>query len=264
MAAGSLVTRKPAFEDPITNRSLQRGIEVLRAFRPGTDLLGNGELAERTGLSRATVSRLTQTLVGSGMLEHDLSARAYRLAPAVLSLAHAMRAGSPLLATVTPLLRAAAQTHRVNAGLAAADRDDMIYLESIRYHPRASLRTIVAGQRVPIRLTSLGRAWLAGIALGERDAIMRDYKKRFRKSWKMLGVELEDSFGSVMREGFCVATWQPGVVALGAPLILPSGRTLAINMSVSGIEDSTSVVARLATPLLRLKADIEAALQEAA
>jgi DNA-binding IclR family transcriptional regulator len=31
------------------NRSLERGIEILRAFRPGSTLLGNGELAERTG-----------------------------------------------------------------------------------------------------------------------------------------------------------------------------------------------------------------------
>ena len=30
------------------NRSLERGISILRAFRPGADLLGNGDLAERT------------------------------------------------------------------------------------------------------------------------------------------------------------------------------------------------------------------------
>ena len=45
------------------NRSLQRGIELLRVFRPGSDLYGNGELAERTGLSRATVSRLAQSTI---------------------------------------------------------------------------------------------------------------------------------------------------------------------------------------------------------
>ena len=45
------------------NRSLERGIEILRAFRPGADLLGNSDIAERTGLSRATVSRLCQPLV---------------------------------------------------------------------------------------------------------------------------------------------------------------------------------------------------------
>src|SRR4051794_8527803 len=75
------------------NRSLERGMEILRAFRPGSALLGNSEIAERTGLSPATVSRLTQTLVVAGMLAHDRSARAYRLAAPVLSLAHAMRTG---------------------------------------------------------------------------------------------------------------------------------------------------------------------------
>jgi DNA-binding NarL/FixJ family response regulator len=48
------------------NRSLERGMDVLRAFRPGLETLGNGEIAERTGLSPSTVSRLTQTLVDSG------------------------------------------------------------------------------------------------------------------------------------------------------------------------------------------------------
>src|SRR4051794_38016917 len=100
------------------NRSLERGIEVLRAFRPGTDLLGNGELAERTGLSRATVSRLCHTLLDSGFLERDRSARAWRLAAPVLSLAHAMRSGSPVLKAASPLMRAEAEKRRINVGLA--------------------------------------------------------------------------------------------------------------------------------------------------
>jgi len=51
--------------------------------------LTQSEIAERTGLPKATVSRLTQTLVITGMLERDDRLRVYRLAPAVLSLAHA-------------------------------------------------------------------------------------------------------------------------------------------------------------------------------
>ena len=38
----------PSLSDP--NRSLLRGLEILRAFRPGSDVLGNAEIAERTGL----------------------------------------------------------------------------------------------------------------------------------------------------------------------------------------------------------------------
>ena len=42
--------------------ALARGLELLRAFRREGEALGNGELAERTGLSRSTVSRLAYTL----------------------------------------------------------------------------------------------------------------------------------------------------------------------------------------------------------
>ena len=67
---------------------------TLPRVRPGSGGLANGEIAERTGLSRATVSRLTQTLVAAGLLQLDGRHRAYRLAPAVLTFAHAMRTGS--------------------------------------------------------------------------------------------------------------------------------------------------------------------------
>ena len=40
------------------NRSLQRGVAIIRVFKPGLSLLGNAELAERTGLAQSTVSRL--------------------------------------------------------------------------------------------------------------------------------------------------------------------------------------------------------------
>lgn len=86
--------------------------------------MANGDLAERTGLSRSTVSRLTQTLVGAGMLQLDAAQRAYRLAPAVLSLAHAMRSGSNVLAIAAPRMRALAERERINVGLAAPDRDE--------------------------------------------------------------------------------------------------------------------------------------------
>ena len=122
------------------------------------------------GLSRATVSRLAQTLVDSGMLEHDRRRRAYRLAAPVLSLAHAMRSGSPILQVAGPLMRSEAEQRKINVGLAIADRDEMVYLESVRYSRRVSWRNVVAGQRVPMELTSLGRAWLA-VATDEQRSV---------------------------------------------------------------------------------------------
>lgn len=46
--------------------TLARGIELLRCFAAGDAMLSNAELAQRTGLPRPTISRLTYTLVALG------------------------------------------------------------------------------------------------------------------------------------------------------------------------------------------------------
>lgn len=234
------------------NRSLERGVSILRAFRPGADLLGNGELAERTGLSRATVSRLTQTLVECGMLEHDRHQRAYRLAAQVLSLAHAMRSGSPVLKVASPLMRTEAEKWKINVGLAVADQGDMIYLESVRYSHRVAWRNVVAGQRVPMELTSLGRAWLS-VAPGELvNPLFELFKNRRGSTWHELVQEISDACESVRTHGFCWASWQPQVVALATPLQVPGHPVYVLNMSVNEDGNPLEVVDRLKAPLLAL------------
>jgi DNA-binding IclR family transcriptional regulator len=234
------------------NRSLERGIEILRAFRQGVDHLGNGEIAERTGLSKATVSRLTQTLVAGGLLEHLAGLRAYRLAPTVLSLAHAMRLGSPLLRAGTPLIRDAAERLRVNVGLAAADRDTMIYLEAVRTNRKSSLRNVTAGQRVPIELTSLGRAYLAALSKSERETVL-DRISIGRANWPRLLREIDAAITSVARRGYCASAWQPGVAAVSVPISMPDGGIYALNMSVATESPLSDVVRQLRRPLFDLR-----------
>ena len=252
--------RRKHHEEPTLNRSLERGVEILRAFRPGADLLGNGELCERTGLSRATVSRLTQTLVQCGLLEHDLQRRAYRLAAPVLSFAHAMRSGSPVLQAAAPLMRTAAEKLRVNVGLAVADREEMVYLESIRYNRKVSLRSVVAGQRVPIELTSLGRAYLCAVPDAQRRALLLRLGRQRRSGWRALREEILQAVQLVARKGYCVATWQPEVVALARPVVAPGGAIYVLNMSVTTQQSASEIEAELSTPLKALAERISQAL----
>lgn len=241
------------------NRSLERGIDILRAFRAGAGLLGNGELAERTGLSRSTVSRLSQTLVACGFLEHDRQARAYRLAPAVLSLGHAMRSGSPALLVGAPIMRAVAEANKVNVGMAAPDRDEMVYLESIRYNRRAALRSVVSGQRVPMELTSLGRAYLAVAPEAERQALLALFEQRRGAQWAGMAEEIRAAAESVARRGYCAAAWQPEVVAIATPLRAGSS-PLVLNLSVSTTEPLARVARELGPRLLEMAQRIEKAL----
>ncbi|MDB5830161.1 MAG: IclR family transcriptional regulator [Variovorax sp.] len=228
-------------------------MEILRAFRPGADLLGNGDIAERTGLSRATVSRLTQTLVESGFLEHDRRRRSYRLAAPVLSLSHAMRTGSPVLAAVGPLMRALAEKARINVGLAVPDREDMVYLESVRYNRKVALRNVAAGQRVPVELTSLGRAYLAVAPDADRRALLAKFREARRTGWSAMRQEIAAAMANVESLGYCSASWQPEVVALAAPLLLPGNLIYVLNVSVTTPASMTDTEKELRGPLLALR-----------
>ncbi len=236
-------------------------MDILRAFRPGSELLGNGELAERTGLSRATVSRLTQTLVGTGFLQYDLAQRGYRLGAPVLSLAHAMHAASPVLQVAAPWMRAVAMDLRINVGLAVPDRDEMVYLASVRYSRKASLRSVVTGQRVPIELTSLGQAWLAVAPPAQRDALLASFAARRGAQWPALRRQIDGAIDSVHRQGWCAASWQPEVVALAAPLVWARQPVHVLNMSTSSPAGMDAVVRQLRDPLRALAARIVHALE---
>ena len=255
-------TVDPLAEHPgrsTANRSLLRGADILRAFRPGSDLLGNAEIAERAGLSTSTVSRLAQTLVAAGLLQQDRARRAYRLAPLVLSLAHAMRSGSQVLTVAAPCMRTLAERERINVGLACPDRDEMVYLESIRYNRRVALRNIVSGQRVPMELTSLGHAYLAAVPQGRRQLLEPLFKRRNGRNWTAVKRAMDDSIANVHLRDYCWASWQPEVVALATPLTTSEG-ICVLNVSVSTQEPIEALVPVLAPKLLELKQDVAVAL----
>ena len=89
--------RKPKPETGEDDRdfvvALARGLEILRSFRKEGDSLGNKDFAERTGLSKSTVARLTYTLQTLGYLSFNASTSRYQLAPPVLSLGYSCLAG---------------------------------------------------------------------------------------------------------------------------------------------------------------------------
>ncbi len=238
------------------NRSLARGLEILRAFRPGLDVLTNSELAERCGLPRSTVSRLTGTLVRSGFLLHDALSGGYRLSPTVLGMAHVMRSGSFVLNESLSLMQTVGRQMRVNIGLGLPDHDDMLYLENLPFGPKASLRKIVPGQRVPMALTSLGRAYLSTLDAEQLKQQLAHLKQRHRRDWSMIEAHIHEDIHGVHEQGYCAAAWQPSVVAISAPLVLPNEPVHVLTMSLFTDQNLADVVQTLAPALLGLQQSI--------
>ena len=241
-----------------SNRSVIRALQILKAFRPGSEVLGNGDIADLTGLPRATISRLTQTMVEEGFLLHDASLRAYRLGAPVLSLAFSMRNSSAILRRATPLMEALARQERINVGLALADVDEMVYLESIRLGARASIRTVMPGQRIPMETTSLGRAWMSTLDEPALQTHFRHFASRHPAAWPQREKEIRKGLAAVKSQGYCVASWLPDVVAVACPLNFGDGEIYGLNASLTTEEPPELVAARLGGPLLSLQAQLYA------
>ena len=102
-----------------------------------------------------------------------------------------------------PAMAVLARRLHINVGLAVRDGDDMVYLESVRFNAKGSQRSVVSGQRVPIELTALGRAWLAVSPQSERQSFMEQLKAKRRKRWRILQKEIIEAAASIERRGYC-------------------------------------------------------------
>ena len=124
--------------------TLARGLSVLRAFRGDDDGLANAEIARRTGLPKATVSRLTHTLTQLGYL-----------------------------AAADRPMQDLANRSGTLAFLAVRDRDKILLARTWRPEGTASI-WFDTGWRVPIAGAAAGQAILAGMDDAQIDAVLAD------------------------------------------------------------------------------------------
>lgn len=208
--------------------ALARGLEVLRCFKPRDRHLGNQDIAERTGLPKPTVSRLTYTLTRMGYLYHDEKLGKYQLGTGVLSLGFSLLTNMDVLKIARPLMQELADYSHTVVSVGTRDRLGMIYLDG-RHSTEAtvSLRR-EPGTRVPIATTAMGRALLCGLSEAERDQLMDDIRRRNPAEWATHKAGIEQSLRDYQERGFClsIGDWRSDVNAVGVPMLPIAGSRL--------------------------------------
>lgn len=245
--------------------ALARGLEVLACFRAGDKVLGNQDIAQRCGLPKSTVSRLTHTLTRLGYLIHVEDSGKYRLGTATLSLGSAMLARLDVRQVARPLMQELADFARAEVSLGTRDRLSMIYVENCRSSALHTL-SLDVGSRISLATSAMGRAWLAAVSPQERDEVMAQIQARDEAAWPEVGGGIEQalrdyrdhgvatSFGDWQKNVNAIArSFQPGgglppmVINCGGPAFNLPQDTLMAEVRPRLIE----VVARLETALYR-------------
>lgn len=210
---------------------IERGLAVLASFCVDDDWLGNQEIALRTAIPKATVTRLTQTLTSEGFLNHSPQLRKYRLAPAVLGLGFATIDNAEIATIAQPLMQDLADECGVFVTLAGRDGLDIVLIENC--HSATTLTTLALsrGARFPIISSPLGLALLSGLPEVERNYLVDRIRLRFEPEYRVkLRRSTADAVAQVLQKGYCVSVgdWGVDLVVAAAPLHIADRPPVAI------------------------------------
>jgi DNA-binding IclR family transcriptional regulator len=212
-------------DKPGLNNTLARGFAILRAFQIGDQHLGNAELAERVGLPKATVSRLTQTLGELGFLTYLDSIGKYELAPAVLSLGYAVLSRGEIHALARPLMQELAKESGLGVGLGVRDEIDMVMIEYARGHYSGGLTTISVGRHIPIAATCMGWACAQALPPSEQSQLFAALRIAHPDRADQIETRMLKAFHQIHEHGFCTSEgeFSPAYNSIGAPFLHPNG-----------------------------------------
>ncbi|MDK3018259.1 IclR family transcriptional regulator [Pseudodonghicola flavimaris] len=214
--------------------ALARGLDVLRCFRPNEVDLTNTDIAERTGLPKPTVSRLTYTLCALEYLIADPRTGTYRLGAGVLQLGFGVLAGMEIGDRAAETLR---QLHNgpnsyVTSALGERFRDEVIYV-AVHSSPEDVALTMHVGSRLPLFRSAVGRAILVASPDEDRDRWFEEARQADPAGHAHRVEQFECARDEIERQGYCTGygDWRPDVNGIAVPVYSLSGaRVYGLNV----------------------------------
>ncbi len=199
------------------SRTLARGLSVLRFLGTSAEGATVAEIASATGLDRAVLYRLLDTLAAEGFVVRDADTRRFALGVALVELGARAGRGLEVRRLALPAMRGLMEQVREAVCLAVRDRTDVVVVD--RVEP-AGLFVRVGyhvGFRHPLTIGAHGRALLAFLEPADREPLVARHP--------LLAGELEAG----RRRGFAVSAdeLERGAAGVAAAILDRSGRPVA-------------------------------------
>ena len=160
-------------------RGLARGLDVLKALNRVPGGIGSTtELAKACSLDRTTTKRLLETLRGQGFVRQGERDGQYYLTFEVRRLSEGFEDETWVGQVATPLMHASVRELVWPCDLGTAEAGSMVVRESThRWSPLSQHRAMI-GERMPVLVTALGRAYLAACEEVEREGLLELLRRR--------------------------------------------------------------------------------------
>jgi DNA-binding IclR family transcriptional regulator len=235
--------------DPSFSTTLAHGLDVLAAFRNSSSSLSNADLAQHTGLSRPTVSRLTYTLAQLGYLKRNDKGR-FELGLGILAAAYPVLSALKVRQMARPLMRDFAAYAGGTVSIAMPFGLDFIYVET--------LRTTDAVPHVPdvgftgsMATTAVGRALLSLFTEDELARYVQTVKTERPEEFDYVQMRTLPDIELCKERGFGISLgeWRREIFGVAAPIYrTPSGDCLSVNCGIPSFRFSAEQIERECGP----------------
>jgi DNA-binding IclR family transcriptional regulator len=240
------------------NRAAARALDILTAFNGGDQFLGNIDIAERTGIPKSTVSRITATLTDLGYLNYVAQIGKYEIGPRVLALSYPLMSRLQVHTHARQRMDELASEANAIVGLAILDDLSVVFIDTAVGDHRNS-RQAQVGYRVPVALTAMGWACLSTMNGNARGKMLQRIKASYDDPRILQNIER--GVTEVWERGFCISmgSLAPGSNAVGVPYLHPDGRhVLAFNMTApAAVLTRKSIETKWGPKLLALVQEVQ-------
>jgi IclR family pca regulon transcriptional regulator len=222
---------------PNISSTFVKGLSLFKAFDHANSRLTLADIARRTGMDRASVRRLTLTLVHLGYVAKE--DRFYALTPKVLVLAGSFLRGNHFGSQIQPILDRFAAELGSELSMAIIDETDAVYVAKSTLSTSAVSFGFTIGSRLPLLQTAIGRMLLAVEGEELREAIITQTQLQAHTPHSLLDRDaLRRAIGQIRVNGFAKVegAFEVGITGLAVPVLPVRGAQAVLGASAPQIQ----------------------------
>jgi DNA-binding IclR family transcriptional regulator len=245
---------------------VSRAFDILRCFEGHDARLGNLEIANRCGLPRSTVSRLTHTLTRMGQLAYLPGDQKYRIGSSAVAMSASMTRGLQVRNLIRLKLQEVAEQIPGTIGFTVPDRFHMVYLEYARAEHALGLHS-TTGSRIAMGRTAAGHAYMAALDEDVGNALINDMAREMPEEAKILRGRIDGNRQSLRDRGYVITDglFTPHISGIAAPIWSPQYQTFVVVTIglLSAMYDEQRLQDEVGPILLELSKTIDLTVQNA-
>ncbi|NOZ73238.1 MAG: IclR family transcriptional regulator [Chloroflexi bacterium] len=215
-------------------QSLQRAITILRSFSEAEPELSVGELSQRLGLHKSTVSRILATLERERLVGRNPETGKYHLGLGMVSLAGVALGRLDVRAVAQPYLNHLVEITQETVNVVVIEGKEGVNIA--RAASPKSIRYVGwIGRRIPLHCTAPGLILLAFMPFSESEMFLQEKLRKYTEHTLTSPPELRDRLQLIRKQGYAIVheEFEEGYSGIASPIFNHQGEVTAA-ISITG------------------------------